>query len=96
MEPTTAESHIATAIMQAASYGLYETLMKMFDQPEKAEWVEGRVLPLIQFAANDLSLEVSEIIGLVSAQMASMFATVTEGDGTEKLDSFLGMVEKWR
>ncbi|MDX0800679.1 hypothetical protein QC756_09075 [Sinorhizobium meliloti] len=90
------EDHVATAIMQAASFTLYRTLMKATNQSDVGEWTETRANRLIVYIAQELSVERDYALQIVMAQAKEMFSTVTADKDEAKIDSFLKMVEAWQ
>lgn len=90
------DDHVTTAIMQAAAFTLYRTLMNMSGQSDVGEWTEARVIRLITYAAQELGIEKDDALRIVSAQAQSMFSTVTADKDEAKIDSFLKMVEAWQ
>lgn len=90
------KDHVATAILQAASFTLYRTLMNASGQSDVGEWTEARALRLIAYVAQELDIEKDDVLRIVAAEAESMFSTVTADRDEAKIDSFLKMVEAWQ
>ncbi|MEY9828473.1 glutaminase [Sinorhizobium fredii] len=88
--------HISAAMMKAASFLVYQTLMNMAAQPEASEWTDARANRLIAYVAQELEIDYEDVLQIIAAHAQEMLTTVTVDRDKAKIDAFFEMVEAWR